>query len=299
MPVVFKNYTSTPGFTPEYERIHRFLLRLNDLEVVNEGFLWGRWEWMFSLPYLDTSCLHTIGIWEDAGKIVAVATFEQKPGDVWLCVEPEYAHLKQEMLQYAMQYLSEEGKVRVLIADNDRQLQQLAAGLGFRPTQEREYNAVIPIGDSLPEYTLPEGYRIVSLAEELDLRQYNRVLWRGFNHEGEAPEAEEKLESRRNELSGPHGDLNLKIAVAAPNGNFVAYCGMWHLPGNDYALVEPVATDPDYRMKGLGKAAVMEGVRRCGERGAKQAFVGSSQQFYYSIGFRPYSTWTWWKYSGH
>ena len=91
-------------------------------------------------------------------------------------------------------------------------------------------------------------------------------------------------------------ELNLKIAVKSPNGVFVSYCGMWHLPGSDYALVEPVATDPDYRKMGLGKAAVLEGVKRCAERGAKVAYVGSSQQFYYNIGFRPCSTYNWWEY---
>jgi hypothetical protein len=46
---------------------------------------------------------------------------------------------------------------------------------------------------------------------------------------------------------------------------------------------------------GLGKAAVLEGIRRVGVLGAKKAFVGSSQQFYYSIGLRPYATATVWK----
>lgn len=49
-----------------------------------------------------------------------------------------------------------------------------------------------------------------------------------------------------------------------------------------------------YRMMGLGKAAVLEGVIRCGKDGAKQAYVGSSQQFYYNIGFYPVSTETLW-----
>ncbi len=70
---------------------------------------------------------------------------------------------------------------------------------------------------------------------------------------------------------------------------------MWYDSETEYALVEPVATDPDFRMLGLGKAAVLEGIRRCGQLGAKQAYVGSSQQFYYQIGFRPVPTSTFWE----
>ncbi|MNC56245.1 Acetyltransferase (GNAT) family protein [compost metagenome] len=83
--------------------------------------------------------------------------------------------------------------------------------------------------------------------------------------------------------------------MVAPDGNFVSYCGIWHDPEAGFAIIEPVATDPDYRRMRLGKAAVLEGIRRAGVLGAKKAFVGSSQQFYYSIGLRPYATATIWR----
>jgi len=74
---------------------------------------------------------------------------------------------------------------------------------------------------------------------------------------------------------------------------------MWQDSASQSALVEPVATDPAYRKMGLGKAAVLEAIRRCGNLGAKQAYVGSSQQFYYNIGFRPFTTSTWWEQKQH
>jgi len=61
---------------------------------------------------------------------------------------------------------------------------------------------------------------------------------------------------------------------------------MWYEPTNRYAYVEPVATDPDYRRMGLGKAAVLEGIRRCVGLGAMVAYVGSDQEFYKSMGFK-------------
>jgi predicted N-acetyltransferase YhbS len=61
---------------------------------------------------------------------------------------------------------------------------------------------------------------------------------------------------------------------------------MWYEKANRIAYVEPVATDPDYRRMGLGKAAVWEGIRRCGVEGATVAYVGSDQRFYHAIGFK-------------
>ncbi|MAE40892.1 MAG: hypothetical protein CML07_08255 [Psychrobacter sp.] len=56
---------------------------------------------------------------------------------------------------------------------------------------------------------------------------------------------------------------------------------------NRYCYVEPVATDPDYRRRGLGSATVLESIRRCGLLGAEAAYVWSAKEFYRSIGFEP------------
>ncbi len=85
--------------------------------------------------------------------------------------------------------------------------------------------------------------------------------------------------------SAPNYRKDLNIGAQAPNGDFAAYCGMWYLSAHRLGYVEPVATDPDYRRMGLGRAAVLEGIRRCGELDATVAVVGSSQAFYLSFGF--------------
>lgn len=296
MPTVFRPYCGQKGFTRDHMRVHDFLVRINSEKTVTPNFPWGRWEWMFCLErFLDTEHLDRIGIWEDAGEIVALATYEAQLGEAWFCVDESYSSLKEEMLLYALKALEKDDQFRALIPDSDAAFQDIAARLGFFPTQKCEPVSVLPLHKPLLPISLPDGFSLVSLEDEYDLKKYNRVLHRGFNHEGDAPENEEALRGRAMELSGPHSDLSLKIAVKAPNGEFVAYCGMWYLDGTADALVEPVATDPAYRRMGLGKAAVLEACRRCALRGAKTAYVGSSQQFYYNIGFRPFSRETWWE----
>lgn len=185
----------------------------------------------------------------------------------------------------------------VLILDGDMHMQDIATKHGYFPTQDKECDAVIPISGADLSYTLPEGFRITSMKEEYDLFKYGQVLWKGFNHEanGEGPFVFENSKNGTEGFERPNVNLELKIAVVAPCGDFVSYCGMWQDARSQSALVEPVATDPAYRKMGLAKAAVLEAVKRCGRLGSKRAFVGSSQQFYYNIGFRPYATSTWWK----
>ena len=254
------------------------------------NWLQPAWEYMHTHPMTDESALDRIRIWEDGGEIVAVAHFETRLGEAFFQVHPDYAHLKAKMLDHAEVNLcgeTEEGEryLRAFINDFDPAFEAVAEGRGYavverfnRPLSE----FVIP--KPFPEIELPEGFHLKSLADDNDLWKIHRVLWRGFNHPGEPPEDE--LEGRRKMQSGPNFRKDLTIVVEAPTGDFVAFCGMWYVDANRLSYVEPVATDPDYRRMGLGKAAVLEGIRRCGEEGATVAYVGSDQEFYLAMGFR-------------
>lgn len=83
------------------------------------------------------------------------------------------------------------------------------------------------------------------------------------------------------------------IAINADK-EYVSFCGFWYDRQLDFAVVEPLATDPDYRKMGLGKALIYEGIKRVTKVGAKRIIVNTSKQFYYNRGFRPFKTQTVW-----
>ncbi len=290
MPVTFRRYQPEPLFGADYSKIRSFLIQLND-----HNFHFGRWDWMITHGYLDASGLDRIGLWEDGGNVAAMATYDCQLGGAFLPVLPEYGFLKEEMFVYAVAALAKDGACGVLIADGDLILQSAAMRHGYIATQDKDCDAVFPLDADIAPPPLPDGFRLTSMAETYDLFRYGQVLWKGFNHEanGEGPFV--MKDGFACEFERPNVNLEIKIAVVAPNGDFVSYCGMWQDAACKSALVEPVATDPAYRRLGLGRAAVLEGLRRCKQLGATRAYVGSSQQFYYSIGFRPFATATWWR----
>lgn len=294
MAVQFRRYIAEPRFSRDYEKVRMFLLRAQSYT-----YTFGRWDWMITHGYLDATGLPKIGLWEEDGGIVGLATYDCGLGKAYLLYLPGYESLYEEMLLYAKQALSKDGQCLIWIPDGASSMQETAARLGLHPTQEKESDAVIPIVGSDFTYRLPDGFRITDMKAEFDLHKYGEVLWKGFNHEANGEGAftwnAEKEMSYRAEFMRPNVNLSLKVAVAAPDGRFVSYCGMWFDPASPVALVEPVATDPEFRKMGLGRAAVLEAVKRCGLLGAKEAVVGSSQQFYYRIGFRPLATSTWWE----
>ena len=276
----------------DFDRVGEFLVRHYQPENRDGNWLQPAWEYMHFHPALNEAELNRIGIWEDDGRIVAVCHYEWRLGEAFFQLHPEYGHLKPEMVDYATAHLGgvdDEGKpqLALFINDNDPAFEAITLERGYKPTPDNYTRPMtrFTIPDPFPPIALPAGFRLLSLADENDLGKINRVLWRGFNHPGEPPAKE--LPGRVIMQSGPHFRHDLTIVVAEPGGQFVSFCGMWYEPTNRYAYVEPVATDPDYRRLGLGKAAVMEGIRRCAALGATVAYVGSDQEFYLALGFEP------------
>ena len=289
MTIKFRNYTH-PN---DYNRIDEFLTMHHQPGNSDGNWLEPVWEYMHGHPYLDGSSLNRIGIWEDDGKIVAVTHYESQLGEAFFEFHANYRHLREEMLDFAESNLigtSEmDGRkfLHAYINDNDPGFQSLAQTRGYSKDIERTrpmYRFDIP--SPFPVISLPDGFQLTSLADDCDWGKVNRVIWRGFNHEGEPPSTAEDIESRRKMFDTPTARRDLKIAAVAPNGDFIAFCGMFFEPTHHFAYVEPVATDPAFRLMGLGKAAVLEGIRRCGDLGATVTYVGSDQEFYKALGFK-------------
>ena len=289
MSVTFRTY-QTPQ---DYQRISAFLIANHQPGNHDGNWLEPAWEYMHSHPFLHAQYLNKIGIWEDDGEIVAVTHFESLPGEAFFQFRPGYEFLRTEMLDYAEGTLlhpeeQDDGhRLHAYVNDDDTAFTELVHARGYVhiPEEDRPMAKMI-IPDPFPEISLPPGFRLVSLADDCDWAKVHRVMWRGFNHPGEPDMSQEELESRRMMFDTLTARRDLKIAVAAPDGAFVAFCGMFFQPQGKFAYVEPVATDPDYRRMGLAKAVVLEGIRRCGSLGADLAYVGSDQTFYLALRFK-------------
>lgn len=293
MAVTIRSYNNEPGYSADCKSVCEFLIRINRDKVITPHFLWARWVWQFG-PYMSVEHLSHIGVVQDDDKIVGLVTYEGDIGEAYFCLDDEYAYLKPRLVEYALNNLSADGKVRISVPDGDLGYQQAARALGFCATQEK--TSVARIDADCADYALPQGFRIISFAdEEFDADKYYDAIWRGFDNTRERNESELKSMRSREGFNAPHIDLDLRVMVVAPNGDYAAHCGMWYIPGTECAYVEPVFTVPEYRCMGLGKAAVLEGVKRCVAMGAKYAVVLSEQQFYYSIGFYPVQNETWWQ----
>jgi len=90
----------------------------------------------------------------------------------------------------------------------------------------------------------------------------------------------------------PVYDPELDIIAVATDGQVGAFCIVWIDPVNQVGLFEPVGTHPDFQRNGLGRAVMLEGLRRLKQRGMKSAIVSTYEdhslaiKLYESIGFQ-------------
>src|SRR4030042_41237 len=287
MNIKFRKY----DVLKDFKRVGDFLIEHHQTDNKDGNFPQPAWEYMHGHPWLDEKSLDNIGIWEDSGRIVGVVHYESILGEAFFEIHPQYTHLKPEMLEYAEKYLygkTPEGRkyLKAFINDFDIELEAIVKSRGYEKDDihSRPMSQLTITHPFRPVVPLPDGFRLKSLAEDNDLTKLDRVICRGFNHGDEPPTTD--YEGRKKQQSVPNFRKDLNIIIVAPDGNYVAYAGTWFEAKNKYAYIEPVCTDPDYRRMGLGKTAVLEGIRRCGESGAQVAYVGSVQPFSRALGFR-------------
>ncbi|MCP3994792.1 MAG: GNAT family N-acetyltransferase [bacterium] len=274
----------------DYEPVSRFFIDVYEPTERLLNWMQPRWEYMHHHPFIADVPLETIGVFEDDGRIVGLAHPEDKLTFVYFQRRPGYDHILPAMFAHAATHFGgpsimlERNIIGLFINDFDAELQSVARSFGYeRHPEHHDGYSKYDLTQAIPAAPIPNEYHIQSLADKNNQRKINECLWRGFNHEGDI--SEEDAAAPAVAQSAPNFRKDRTIVAVDSHGDYVAYAGIWHVPENGCAYVEPVATDPLHRGKGLARACVLESLRRVQAAGATVAWVGSDQEFYSAIGF--------------
>jgi len=228
-----------------------------------------------------------IRVWEDDGRIVGMVHTEsgRELGQCFVERRPGYSAMLPKAIEWAEAHLAaDDGKLVVWAADGDDELCSVLTAKGYvLQSGWRDPNACYAIGTP-PTPTLPEGFTVSSMAKGGDISRRAEAIGRGFGHEN--PRDWGTVAHYQELLNAPDYDPTLALHTIAPDGRYASACIVWHDRVNQIGILEPVATVPEFRRMGLGRAVIYEGIRRVAQRGATEVWVGSDQAFYQAIGFR-------------
>jgi len=299
--VTFRPYAN------DYSAIMDFLREIYLQTRTQHCWLPQRWEFAehavnhINMARGEDSWQRSIGIWEEHGRIVGIS-HKEEGHNAFLQIRPGYDSLTDEMLDFAEAMIAAEtadGRKRLNVwsLESDTHRNERFVSRGYTRGEDGDYcNAQALGGEFVPQ--LPDGYSLVSAVEETDALRRTNAGHIGFNPEAEplkeVPEHFTRMEQ------APLFRPDLELMTKYQDGTLTSFCVVWYDEMTKTGMFEPVATHPNHRRRGLGKAMLLEGLRRLQALGAERAFVGSSgdqrRAFYRAAGFETFDKdWYWTK----
>lgn len=249
------------------------------------------WEYALVSDWMDKSYLHRCRMWKDGERIVGFCFHENPVSDVYFNLREGYEELAPEMVEYAEKHMAVKGELRLVLVGDQWEFERAAKAAGFE--KEGGYDSLVYDCSKPLNYPLPEGFRFTEIGG-VDPAKACECCWKGFGHEAEEGPWDGEYEYAYELVNAPHATPEYAVAIENERGEYVCYAGMWWVPENKLAYLEPLCTVPEYRRRGLAAAALSELYRRLRPLGAEY-MTGGGDPFYERIGYEQRVPWTFWK----
>jgi mycothiol synthase len=243
-----------------------------------------------------------VRVWEDGGRLVGFAFVLPSCSEFNFVVRDceRRAEVEAEVMGWAgarFRKASAERRRPAFFFTSAREFDgrriSLLARHGFTPDESHCVYMRHPLEGFIPEPELPEGFALRHLAGAHELAEYTSAHRNAFWMENFTEEWHRRV------LETPFYVPELNLVVTAPGGTFAAFCFSWiepraGAPGGDRAgYVQTLGTRPRFRNLGLGRALLLETLRRFRALGAREGFgivdAGNAQalRLYEAGGVRP------------
>ncbi len=286
----------------DYWTIRQFL---REVYLLNERreicwplYRWDYWRWHVNENLFRFELEAAVFLWETIEGRLAALLHPEAPGEAFLQIHPAFRspELIVEMIsiaetQFAVKQADGSQRLTLWTHESATMQQDLLARRGYSVKGGPEYQRRRPMEVPLPAIHPPAGYTIRALGGECELPARSWLSWKAF-HPNEPDEKYEGWEWYRNVQRAPLYRRDLDLVAIAPDGEMAAFSTLWFDDVTRTAAFEPVGTHPDHQRKGLGKAVMVEGLRRAARLGATLSVVSSYSEaagaLYASLGFTEY-----------
>ncbi len=286
MKINMQNYTGEA----DYWRIRNFLREvflLNDrLELSWHVARLDHWRWHFimncqlcDLPERVTT------LWETADGQLAAVLHPICHDEIRLHIHPHYRspELEDEIFAYAEKNHSDWTKAgkRILyvpVLSDDTQRQETLSRRGFEKRSGWAHHWRRDLDAPLPDAPVPAGYQIRSMGDEAEHPARSWASWRAFHADEPDENFDTDVSWYRNIQFTPLYRRDLDIVAVAPQGEIAAFCTISYDDYTRSAVCVLVGTAADHWRRGLGKAVIIEGMRRLKHLGCERVFETATDE---------------------
>lgn len=276
-----------------------------------EGMAAPFFEYALTSSWMDKRYVYLDRLWFDGDRAVGFVFYESPVSRQLFSLRRGYEALAEEMIAYADERMpGGPGEKELVLFPGQTALIDAARARGYFFDHE-EQDMMLDFDRGALDYPLPEGFHFVP-PEEVDAVRLARCTWYGFGHGEGAPfenwDAEEPdtpwspQKAYRGILGSmmappPHATYEHNVIIADEAGEYACFSGMWWVPENRLAYMEPLCTAPGYRRRGLAAAALTRHYQRMKALGARW-MTGGGNEFYRRIGYNDAVRWLYWKKRG-
>ena len=256
-------------------------------------------EYAVTSPWHDMNYVRLNRFWLDGARPVGFVFYEDSVNELYFVQRPGYEYLAKEMIDYAESAFPKFDEPQELVfSAKQKVLIDEAQSRGYKPVYEQK-DWYFDLRKGNLDYPLPEGYHFVEPVRSEPLK-VAKCLWEGFNSAEYGPFKDWDIPARNGGLSphelyqnvlgatispSPHSTYDHNVIIADANEEYVCFSGMWWVPKNHLAYMEPLCTVPEHQHKGLAAAALSQHVRNLRPLGA-EIMTGGGNEFYRKIGYQ-------------
>jgi GNAT superfamily N-acetyltransferase len=239
------------------------------------------WRWHFIMTCQVCGPWETVTtLWEtEDEKIVAVLN-PIGMGELRLHVHPHFRtpQLEDEMFARAEEHLflqDEQGRhIIYLPVDTDDTLrQETLACRAYKKGSNISHKWHRDLDAPLPDAPVPSGYIIRSMGAIDEHPARGLASWRSFHSDEPETNYDGDWSWFQNLQSAPLYRRDLDIVAAAPGGELAAFCTIFYDDTTRSAVCVLVGTAAEHWRRGLGKAVIVEGMRRLQKLGCTRVFA--------------------------
>lgn len=260
----------------------------------------GDLKWWLYYPPLEGDLWTDISLWDDPvnpGRLLGWALLSREWDAYDVYVQPElrgssaaqsmYCWAESKAVETARQ--NERKKLNVLwVRNDDAILAEHFGSMGYR-LGVGMLHLTRRLDDFAGVNQAIDGFTVRSCKGLPEVTQRAQAQYGAFAVRAEFEPYVKRFERL---MASPVYDNSCDIVAAAPDGRIAAFCITWMDQLNRVGLFEPVGTHPDFQRKGLGKAVMVEGLRRMKDCGMQQAIITTDEgnlaaiKLYESLGFQ-------------
>ena len=265
-------------------------------------------EYALASAWLDKNYLFMDRLWLDGDRVVAFAFYENPCTDVFVNLRPGYEALADEIVEYGETRMPRFGGEKTFVLfPGQTALIEAVQRRGYVVAHEEE-DRVFDFETGALDCPLPKGFHLTD-PTGCEPEKLARCFWRGFGDDERGP-----FENWDARVTGedwtaqrsyygvlgetlappPHATYDYNVIIADEAGEYACFSGMWWVPENRLAYMEPLCTVPGHRGKGLAAAALSIHARRLRPLGAR-LMTGGGSPFYAHIGYNSQIHWLHWK----